>query len=326
LGSDSPVNKCQADNQAVPLPQRKWSKKEVRKFSGLHQVLARLVQGCDLTVYEDPAGPLPGAASSAVAIPAMSNPNLTDPTSERPPLPVYLQQVLLGPEASLLREIIDDWLDLPCGASLLQTLAWNNTACSTVVMRHLVGALAVEFDLKTIFTALLALLRMEDRLQQARLRMLIHGEHDDGLLSFIGRDQVNNPKRAYQYFKFVVELLNHCPAAERFLKADRSWAWVVDWLESQLAMGANALWPINSRLSNETATSRVFQRTISAQDTLQQARRFLQVGKDKRGSWLWWVVWMHAWGAHVRQGVQDDAPLLENNNDDDDEFGGNLPD
>jgi hypothetical protein len=51
--------------------------------------------------------------------------------------------------------------------------------------------------------------------------------------------------------------------------------WAVEWLEKQMVSVHH--WPIVPTLSNESPHIRVFQRTLSAQEALSQARKLLTV-------------------------------------------------
>ena len=173
---------------------------------------------------------------------------------------------------------------------------------SDAVLAYALRELSATVDHKPLCTALLPLFHAADRWQAHRFRRLLHGDADNGLLAFIARDQTLNAKRAYHYFKFLVELMHTCPAAEAYLRQDRAWEWVVGWLERQMAPPYATSYPPSAYISNEAPTTRVFTRTVSAQDTLVAARRALQpVGQSvmagrPESACEWWMANPGGWG------------------------------
>lgn len=115
------------------------------------------------------------------------------------------------------------------------------------------------------------------------MRQVLGSGEPAGLLHAIDTMREDNAKRAYQYFKFVVKLINTSPAAERHLKRHRAqWQTVVHWLDVQLTPSAgynsgylNTTSSYHSTSSNEESDRHTFLRTISACSTLERAKEVL---------------------------------------------------
>ena len=91
-------------------------------------------------------------------------------------------------------------------------------------------------------------------------------------------------RRAYQCIKFLVQLANKCPQAKDYLLQNSSrWQWAVQWLKRKMN---EHYWAPHTSSSNEYSSSRTFQRTSSAADTLAEATALLTEleAKDAEGS------------------------------------------
>lgn len=88
-------------------------------------------------------------------------------------------------------------------------------------------------------------------------------------------------RRAYQCIKFLVQLANKCPQAKDYLLQNSSrWQWAVQWLKRKMN---EHYWAPHTSSSNEYSSSRTFQRTSSAADTLAEATALLTELEAKDG-------------------------------------------
>ena len=88
-------------------------------------------------------------------------------------------------------------------------------------------------------------------------------------------------RRAYQCIKFLVQLANKCPQAKDYLLQNTSrWQWAVQWLKRKMN---EHYWAPHTSSSNEYSSSRTFQRTSSAADTLAEATALLTELEAKDG-------------------------------------------
>ena len=89
----------------------------------------------------------------------------------------------------------------------------------------------------------------------------------------IKTSNTTDSRRAYQCIKFLVQLANKCPQAKDYLLQNSSrWQWAVQWLKRKMN---EHYWAPHTTTSNEYSSSRTFQRTSSAADTLAEATALL---------------------------------------------------
>ena len=105
------------------------------------------------------------------------------------------------------------------------------------------------------------------------------------LFSFLAVIKTSNntadSRRAYQCIKFLVQLANKCPQAKDYLLQNSSrWQWAVQWLKRKMN---EHYWAPHTSSSNEYSSSRTFQRTSSAADTLAEATALLTELEAKDG-------------------------------------------
>lgn len=96
----------------------------------------------------------------------------------------------------------------------------------------------------------------------------------EGLLSTIRSFHLSDSSRSYQCIKFLVQLCNRCSLVkDQLMKTSSKWQWAVKWLEKKMS----DYWAPSSTvpLSNEDSNQKSFQRTVSAQDTLDSATALL---------------------------------------------------
>lgn len=120
---------------------------------------------------------------------------------------------------------------------------------------------------------------LEDSLQFERLQSVIDGFSDkdgssvEGMLALIRSQQSSDSRRAYQLMKFLVSLANRLPVAKDYLlQSPAKWQWSVQWLKQKIEQ---SYWSPHADLSNEDSNTRIFQRTTSAQVTLEEATALL---------------------------------------------------
>lgn len=91
--------------------------------------------------------------------------------------------------------------------------------------------------------------------------------------AIVKSSNLGDSRRAYQCIKFLVHLAHRCPTAKDYLLQNSTrWQWAVHWLKTKMS---EHYWTPQSTTSNECSTSRTFQRTSSAADTLAEATALL---------------------------------------------------
>lgn len=147
-------------------------------------------------------------------------------------------------------------------------------------------------EIKQALSLLYNIILIEDQLQLTRFRLAIDGYRDsntffNGLLSIIRQNQSSDAKKSYQCVKFIVTLANKCQTCKDYLlKTASNWEWSVNWLKtkmsdsasssSTISSGYNVTWGSTKFQSNEDTEIRTFQRTKSAQRTLDDATALLK--------------------------------------------------
>jgi ubiquitin carboxyl-terminal hydrolase 9/24 len=145
-------------------------------------------------------------------------------------------------------------------------------------------------EIKQALSLLYNIILIEDQLQLTRFRLAIDGYRDNntffnGLLSIIRQNQSSDAKKSYQCVKFIVTLANKCQTCKDYLlKTASNWEWSVNWLKTKMSDSAsssissnyNVSWSNSKFQSNEDSEIRTFQRTKSAQRTLDDATALLR--------------------------------------------------
>ena len=157
-------------------------------------------------------------------------------------------------------------------SNTLCMISWCNLPRTTFILCQAVSRLSSvqAHELKPLFTLLLHLLALEDPYQLIRVEHVIcTGE--SGLLNLVRKASSEDPKRAYQCVKFLTQLLRSNPTAKKhILEHITDWQWSVNWLRTAFETEAKS-----SSVSNESASTKGFQRTTSAQETLTDATALL---------------------------------------------------
>ena len=142
---------------------------------------------------------------------------------------------------------------------------------------------------------------IKDSLQTKRLQLAFEGiiesgsgdscQTFNGLYSLIATSIETEQRRAYQAVKFLITLSNKyvyfpfflnflssfCrsnPCKDYFSSTAIQWEAAINWLKQQ--MQSSWQWSPSQNISNEDTDTRSFQRTRSAQFTLEQAQSLLQ--------------------------------------------------
>ena len=241
----------------------KWTSSQLQNFVSGYQTLSEILSLTCLSQFY---------SSETITI----NPLLSPVAEPNPPEPAQGIHAILS-DVHMATNFLSHVLQV-CHAvghssvsSILCILSWCNQPFTTCLISQMVAKLATveSHSLKPLFTLLLHLLALEDPYQLMRVEHVITGE--SGLLSLVRESSSEDPKRAYQCVKFLTQLLRSNPAAkEHILNHITDWQWSVNWLKTAFETEAKS-----SSVSNESASTKGFQRTASAQKTLVDATALL---------------------------------------------------
>ncbi|XP_070563005.1 ubiquitin carboxyl-terminal hydrolase 24-like isoform X2 [Ptychodera flava] len=252
------------------LMRRRWTSLQTRDFGLLHSTLAILVLHCDISSQRTTdAGECTFKSPHSIRQPQTLIPlpmEVKIRLFQHDTIRYVREAVLACREVSGSTTAIEDVL-LYC--------SFCNESFSIAVLMMIKSQVNVvpANELKSVLGLLLELLLLDDPLQLTRLKWTIDGTNNDGLLSIIRSSNVNDSRRAYQCIKFLVNLANRCTVAKEYLMAASSrWQWAVNWLKKKMT---EYYWSPHSSASNESASGKSFQRTVSAQDTLAEATALL---------------------------------------------------
>jgi len=126
-------------------------------------------------------------------------------------------------------------------------------------------------ELRHLSHLLVDLLCLADSVQPSRLQLAVYSS-GKGLLDLVQTCQKTDTSRAYQAIKCLVTASSKNQAVKDFLFLQPArWQWAVNWLKSKME---GTYWS-DSAVSNEDSNNRTFQRTTSAQVTLEEANAML---------------------------------------------------
>jgi len=92
----------------------------------------------------------------------------------------------------------------------------------------------------------------------------------------VQKNQNSDSCRSYQAVKCLVTASSKCSAVKDHLILEPTkWQWAVNWLKSKMSESSYWSPSTDSVLSNEDSSTRTFQRTTSAQVTLDEANAML---------------------------------------------------
>lgn len=257
---------------------RRWSSMQAREFGHLHNTLAMLILNCDVAAYrtDDPgemAPRLPQTVQPRIFLKMASD----------------MHKFVFGADSvHYLKEVVQAVRELVSGGlSTITDMLLYCCFCNANFSLTLIKLLMMQYtnapsnELKTIFTLLTDVLILEDPLQHTRLKWIIDGYSDDkgnkyeGLISVIRLNHVSDSRRSYQCIKFLVGLSNRSTLAkDNLLHTPSKWQWAVNWLKKKMT---EYYWSTSTtaNLSNDDSNRKSFQRTQSAQHTLQEATALL---------------------------------------------------
>lgn len=251
---------------------RRWSHAQIHEFGHLHGTLIHLILSCDLSSLHTCETPLAAAklflASSLLVMPRDVKDALSGPGAWR-----YIKEVVCA--CSETSGPIDALVNLLVQCSFCNKPFSFLVIC--LVMRQYASVPSNE--LRNLSYLLLELLKLDDPLQYTRLKLVMDGSQEgkpefDGILAIIKANQENDSRRSYQGVKFLVTMARKYPHAKDYLlQAPPTWQWSVNWLTRTMAEFSTQ-WH-STTTSNEDSNTRTFQRTVSAQDTLEEAKALL---------------------------------------------------
>uniref|UniRef100_A0A8C4R0F6 ubiquitinyl hydrolase 1 n=1 Tax=Eptatretus burgeri TaxID=7764 RepID=A0A8C4R0F6_EPTBU len=259
-----------------PPQTRRWPASQSREFSSLHTTLAVMALHCDL--------------SAEMSVDAGSFERFTTclPYScqELLPLASSVRNALLCPDSqAYIREILLAMREHSAASGLLLQLlsyvAFCNEHFSASLLQQVKTQLegAPAHELTSIFNLLNSILAIEDPLQLERIRFTL--EREKGILALMHHCSGSDSSRCYQCIKFISHIAQRCSAAKEYFRGDSyHLLWAVQWLQNKMSDHYSTP---QSNVSNETSMGKVFQRTMSAQDTLAGITALLNE-KDPTGS------------------------------------------
>ena len=116
-------------------------------------------------------------------------------------------------------------------------------------------------------------------LQPERLKLMIEGPGHpgyDGLINLVQNCQNSDSCRAYQAVKCLVTASSKAATVkEKLIQDPTKWQHAVNWLKSKMSESSYWSPSSDSIISNEDSSTRTFQRTTSAQVTLDEANAML---------------------------------------------------
>lgn len=255
---------------------RRWSSIQAQEFTHLYSVLATLVCSCDVS-------------SQLTVEPRSLRPMFLETVRAESliPMPPQMEDAIFGMNSDFyIKEVSTAICDVMGTSQQIINMfihcSWCNEHFSIKVLQHIRALLATVSanDMRNLFGALLDLLMVEDPLQLLRIKC-VADEQGDGVLAVIKTSNTTDSRRAYQCIKFLVQLANKCPQAKDYLLQNSSrWQWAVQWLKRKMN---EHYWAPHTTTSNEYSSSRTFQRTSSAADTLAEATALLTELEAKDG-------------------------------------------
>ncbi|XP_050400806.1 ubiquitin carboxyl-terminal hydrolase 24 isoform X1 [Patella vulgata] len=252
---------------------RRWSSIQAREFSCLHSALASIILNCDVSSYRTEE-----LGEFKPRMPQTVQPKIFLRMSSE------MEKYIFGSDSErYLKEVIQAVRELGTGNlqqifDMLLYCAFCNTKFSLMVIKQLASHYmnSPSNELKPIFSLLTDLLIIEDPLQLTRLKWVIDGCVDEkdnkyeGLISVIRLNHVSDSIRSYRCIKFLVSLTTNCTVTKDYLlQTPTKWQWAVNWLKKKMNSSTSA------NLSNEDTNRKSFQRTQSAQYTLDEATALL---------------------------------------------------
>lgn len=252
---------------------RRWSSVQAQDFGHLHSVIATLITACDMSPHQT-----------------------IDSTSEKTnsfepkklAMPLEVVQVLYGEgQSHWLKEAVMAYKEIPGNipqlTMALKAVATQNASFTSALLTAVMTEYAKPPSniLKELSQLIIEMLNVSDSLQSSRTTAVLEGfqsadgENIMGLLDMIGTNKDYDSRRAYQCIKLVVSLSARCPLARDHLtRTQARWQWAVEWLRGKMD-DHSATISAATGMSNEDSNTKNFQRTTSAQLTLEEATALL---------------------------------------------------
>ncbi|EDV23143.1 uncharacterized protein TRIADDRAFT_27581 [Trichoplax adhaerens] len=245
---------------------RRWSALQSREFSSIHITICNLIINCDVSTQH-------------TIVHSIKLPDINNYPTELQPMSSAVNDIIFGIEGvkyfheALLAccEVVGITASV---TNMLVHCCWCNETFSTIVLAKLLAhlSMAPSNELKNLFTILTRLTLLDDSLKVKRFKTIVDGPENNGLLATIKSNYQTDSRRAYQCIKFLVSMANKDEILRKHLIENTNrWHWAVQWLKKKMSES----WTSQSAVSNESSTSKVLQRTISAQDTLAEATALL---------------------------------------------------
>ncbi|XP_065183511.1 ubiquitin carboxyl-terminal hydrolase 24-like [Sycon ciliatum] len=251
---------------------RRWSSQQSRDLHVLYSLLYQLVLTCNVAPYHQ-------TTPTCVHMPMPATAMLVR-EEDLHPVPRGMEAALFGPDSQkFVRELVWTSREQPESFSyntqVVCYCSWCNPQFSFLIIPEIQSQLmaAPANELKGLFTMLLHLLCLEDCLQRERIQRAVDCPTSQSVLAIIKATSSSDSRRAYQCIKFLVSLATRSEIARSFLQEQSErWQWAVTWLRGKMTESWAAQY---SHMSNETTNSKLFQRTFSAKDTLEEADALL---------------------------------------------------
>lgn len=259
------------------LSSRRWIPIQARDFGHLQTTLATLILNCDVSSYrtEDPG-------FFQVRLPQTVLPQLYLKMSDD------MHYYVFGPGSfRYINEVVYAVREVSGNLESVTDMLLYCSFCNSNFSMTVLECLMIHYqtapcnEVRSIFALLMELLLLKDPLQLKRLKWAVidghvneKGKKFEGLLSTIRSFHLSDSSRSYQCIKFLVQLCNRCSLVkDQLMKTSSKWQWAVKWLEKKMS----DYWAPSSTvpLSNEDSNQKSFQRTVSAQDTLDSATALL---------------------------------------------------
>ncbi|CAK8688756.1 unnamed protein product [Clavelina lepadiformis] len=255
------------DDEAIS---RRWSSAQSREFLSLHSAIAHVILHTDLSKFQsatDKNGEYPPPIPRTVTI------------NNKIDLSPSVELALSGSVAKrYLRELLFAAREISTSIALVNDVilhcCHNNADFSSLVIELLSNEIVsvASNELKPLLTILVELLSVPDSLHRTRLKDALE-RPTKGFVDVIKETQRSDEAKSYQCVKALVQLASRSePTRQYLLEISSSWSCSVTWLKKKMSEHS---WTSQSTRSNDSTTSKYFQRTMSAQHTLDEATALL---------------------------------------------------
>lgn len=273
-GDASHTTQSDATMQESESAGRRWSSVQSREFGPLHSVIANLILHCDFS----------SVTAKEKAIKSSSYQPLTVQVSQRIALPDSIKHGVFGVVGTrLLQELLTAVREISSSCATISDLichcAYNNPAYSEKAIEAILSDVqsVPGNELVSLLTLLGNLLSVEDMLHLSRLSLAVE-KSPNALLSIVKNTAKQDEPKCYQCIKMLVQLSNRSSANKDYLVSISSqWSFAVSWLNGKMKAFSSYSSTMTTKFSGirSNETSKFFQRTMSAQNTLEEVTRLL---------------------------------------------------